>query len=67
MVSWVDTANDESGYRIIRNGEMIAELPADTTSFEDSITLAKGTKMIYQIEVFNAGGSNFSLEISFTC
>jgi len=67
MVSWVDTANNESGYRIIRNGEMIVELPADTTSFEDSIPLAKGTKMIYQIEVFNTGGSNFSLEISFTC
>ncbi len=64
---WTDTAANELGYRIIRNGEVVAELPAEANAFNDSIPLVTGEKMIYQIEVFNSGGSSFSLEFSFTC
>lgn len=64
---WSDVAANEIGYRIIRNGEVVAELPAGANAFTDSIPLVKGEKMIYQIEVFNSGGSSFSLEYSFTC
>ena len=66
-IIWTDTAFNESGYRILRNGEVVAELPAGSTTFSESIPLVKETKMIYQIEVFNAGGSTFSLAISFGC
>jgi hypothetical protein len=66
-ILWTDAAFNESGYRILRNGEVVAELPAGSTSFTESIPLVKETKMIYQIEVFNTGGSTFSLEISFGC
>ena len=31
IVSWVDKANDETGYRVFRNGEAVAELPANST------------------------------------
>jgi len=66
-IIWTDAASNELGYRIIRNGEVVAELPAGANAFNDSIPLVKGEKMIYQIEIFNSGGSSFSLEFSFTC
>lgn len=66
-ILWSNAATNESGYRILRDGEVIAELPAGTNSFEESIPLIKGVKTKYQIEIFNSGGSSFSLEISFTC
>ena len=66
-ILWTDAATNESGYRIIRNGEVVAELPAGANAFDESIPLIKGIKTKYQIEVFNSGGSSFSLEISFSC
>ncbi|NTV37645.1 MAG: hypothetical protein HGA82_00360 [Anaerolineales bacterium] len=66
-ILWTDAATDESGYRILRNGELVAELPAGANTFTDAIPLITGEKTRYQIEVFNSGGSSFSLEISFSC
>src|SRR6266542_20216 len=36
-VTWVDKANNETGYRIFRNGELAIELPANSTTYTDSI------------------------------
>jgi hypothetical protein len=66
-ILWTDAAANESGYRILRNGEVVAELPAGSITFAESIPLVKDIKTKYQIEVFNSGGSSFSLEISFDC
>ena len=66
-LNWSDIANNETGYRVIRNGQQVAELPANSTAFNESIALVAGEKTTYQIEVFNVTGSTISNPISFTC
>jgi hypothetical protein len=66
-INWVDRATNETGYRLIRNGELAADLPADSTTYIDSIDLSAGQSASYRIEVFNASGSVSSSTINVTC
>ena len=66
-LKWADVATNETGYRIIRNGQVVAELPAGSTSYVETITLVAGEKTIYEIEAFNSTGAKRSSPISFEC
>jgi len=66
-IIWVDRATNETGYRVIRNGELAADLPADSTTYTDSFDLTAGQSASYRIEVFNASGSVSSSTINVTC
>ena len=66
-LKWTDVANNETGYRIIRNGQVVAELPANSISYSESIDLVAGEKIIYEVEVFNSTGPKRSSPISFNC
>lgn len=66
-IAWTDRANDEIGYRVIRDGQAVAQLPADSKSYSESISYTAGDKFSYFIEVYNAAGSTRSKEISFSC
>lgn len=65
-VSWVDKDN-EDGYRVVRNDNIIAELPANTTEFKETITLLSGQTVGYSIIAFNAVGNTQSKTISLGC
>lgn len=65
--TWVDYATNETGYRVIRNDQSVAELPANTTTYTDTYAFDAGEKIIYQIEVYNITGSVRSSPISVTC
>jgi SH3-like domain-containing protein len=65
--TWTDYAANETGYRVIRNDQAIAELPADTTAYKDLYTFTTGEKVNYQIEVYNITGFTRSAVISVTC
>ena len=66
-IIWADRADNETGYRIIRNGELAANLPADSTTFTDTVDLTAGQSVAYRIEVFNSSGSQSSSTINITC
>lgn len=66
-INWTDRASDEIGYRVIREGQAVAQLPADSNSYSESVSYTAGDKFSYFIEVYNAAGSTRSKEISFTC
>ncbi len=65
--TWTDYAVNETGYRVIRNDQAIAELPANTTAYKDTYTFAAGEKILYQIEVYNITGFTRSAVIPLTC
>ena len=65
-LSWNDNANNESGYRILRNGEMIAEFPADSTYFSETIPLLSGQSVEYKIRAYNQAGES-DLSVNITC
>ncbi|MBI2332895.1 MAG: hypothetical protein HYU84_12185 [Chloroflexi bacterium] len=65
-VAWSDK-EDETGYRVVRNDVVIAELPADSTEFKETITLLSGQTVGYSIIAFNAIGDTQSKTIALSC
>ena len=59
-LQWLDNADNETGYRIYRNGQMIAELPAGSTSYTDAIYLGIGP-LHYSIRAYNDAGESAPL------
>jgi hypothetical protein len=65
-IRWSDEGN-ETGYRVVRNGNVIAELPADTTQFIETISLLSGQSVGYAVEAFNGVGTTSSKTIALYC
>jgi len=66
-LKWKDVAVNETGYRVIRNGQTVTELAANSTAFSETISMIAGETTVYQIEVYNATGPKRSTPIQFTC
>jgi uncharacterized protein YraI len=66
-IRWSDKTADETGYRIYRNDGVVAELPADSTQYSETITLLSGQSVGYRVEVFNPVGYASSSKISLSC
>ncbi len=66
-LSWKDNANTEKGYRVIRNGEPISELPANSSYFAETISLLSGQSVSYQIQAYNEIGETNSSPANITC
>jgi hypothetical protein len=66
-LTWNDNSDTESGYRIIRDGEKVAELPANSTYFAETIDLLTGETVKYQIQAYNEVGESNGPTASMTC
>jgi len=66
-VDWVDNASNETGYRIFRNGEQAAELPANSTTFSHSVAFESGESIDYYIQVYGPGGTANSSVMRMSC
>jgi len=55
-IIWADNAKDETGYRILRNGQVVAELPANSTTYTESTQLTSGQSAEYYIQVYSDSG-----------
>jgi len=66
-LAWNDKATNETGYRIVRNGEVIAELPVDSTFFAETIAVVSGQSVGYQVRVYNLAGEADSAIATITC
>jgi len=66
-LNWNDNSNNETGYRIMRNGEAVTELPANSTNFSETIPLLSGQNVGYQIQAYNQAGETNSSTASITC
>jgi hypothetical protein len=66
-LTWNDKANNETGYRVLRNGELLIELPANSTTFGETIALNSGQSVSYQIQAYNLIGESISSTASITC
>jgi uncharacterized protein YgiM (DUF1202 family) len=65
-ILWTDK-DGESGYRVLRNSEKVAELPENSAQFNETITLLSGQSVGYNIVAFNAIGSTSSSTVTLTC
>jgi hypothetical protein len=66
-LTWSDNSVTESGYRVIRDGNIIAELPANSNYFSETIALLSGQSVEYQIQAYNQIGETNSSVVSMTC
>jgi len=66
-ILWTDRASDETGYRVIRDNAAVADLPANSTTYTETILLATGESATYYIDVYNSTGSVRSSPIKLTC
>lgn len=66
-ISWTDRATNETGYRILRNGEAAAELPPDSTTYTETIELRAGDSAEYIVQVYNSTDTVNSTPIKLTC
>ena len=66
-MSWTDRATNETGYRVYRDGELLAELPANSTSYTDSIALLSGESTEYYLQVYAPSGSANSSLMKMSC
>lgn len=67
VLKWVDKSTNETGYRVLRNGEVAAELPANSTFYAETINLLSGQSVSYQIQAFNEAGQSASSTATMTC
>ncbi|MBL8099273.1 MAG: SH3 domain-containing protein [Anaerolineales bacterium] len=65
-IRWKDKDN-ESGYRVFRNNEQVAELIANSIEFTETITLLSGQSVGYYVVAFNAVGDTSSKTITLSC
>jgi len=66
-LSWNDNADNESGYRIIRNDVKAADLPVNSTNFAETIDLSSGKSVEYKIQAYNPNGETNSPVVKITC
>jgi uncharacterized protein YraI len=65
--NWNDNADNETGYRIYRNDEVVAELPANSKTFSESVTIQPGQILTYRIEVYNLLGKSSTPAVVIQC
>jgi hypothetical protein len=54
-IQWIDNSNNEDGFRIYRNGNLIASVDSDITTFQDS-NLEYATVYGYSVAAYNQYG-----------
>lgn len=68
-VNWKDLTTGETGYRIFRNGEQIAEMPANSTTYSDAFDVSSNlTQSVeYYVQVYSPAGSANSSVMKMKC
>ena len=65
--NWNDNADNETGYRIYRNDEVIEELPANSRTFSESVAVQPGQSLTYRIEAYNLLGKASAPAVIIQC
>ena len=66
-VDWTDKASNETGYRVYRDGDLLVELPPNSNTYTDSITLLAGESTEYYVQVYSPSGSANSPIMKMSC
>lgn len=64
---WSDRAYNEAGYKVYRDGQVVASLAADSTSYIDVSFVASGQTISYYVEAYSNAGQTKSSTITASC
>jgi hypothetical protein len=57
-LSWSDSADNETGYRVYRFDQLVVDLPEGSTSYTDTEPLPAGTFLQYGVAAYNSAGES---------
>jgi len=66
-VNWAYNANNETGYRVFRNGEQLIELPANSITYTDTFALTADQSVEYYVQVYAPSGTANSSIMRMRC
>ncbi len=66
-LTWSDSSGNETGFHVYRYDVLIAELPANSTSYVDVTYVAPGSDVSYGVAAFNDAGESALRTESFSC
>ena len=66
-LKWNDNAGDESSYRVYRDGKLVAELTANSTTYAETTTIDAAQTLTYGVAAYNTAGESDRVEASFSC
>ncbi len=67
VLTWTDRSNNETGFRIYRDGTVAAEVAANVTTYSDLFAGGAAATYTYRVSAFNASGEALGNPISFSC
>jgi hypothetical protein len=65
-LQWSDKAADETGYRVYRGDSQVADLPSNSSSYEDTVPLAPPQALQYRVTAYNDYGESTPSQVTFT-
>lgn len=66
-LAWNDRSNNEDGYKIYRDQQLIATLAPNSTSYVDIAFVASGKALSYSVEAFNQNWRASTSTITYSC
>lgn len=61
IISWEDKSNDETGFRVYRDGVLLTTVNPNVTTLNDSLPINMGVALTYSVEAVNATGASASI------
>ena len=66
-LAWTDRSNNEDGYKIYRDKQVIETLAPNSTSYVDVTFIATGKTLSYSVEAFNNAWKTSTRTITYGC
>ncbi|MBK9925104.1 MAG: hypothetical protein IPP66_07405 [Anaerolineales bacterium] len=66
-LTWTDRSNGEEGYKVYRDGKVIAWLTPNSTSYVDVAYVAAGKVLQYSVEAYNTAWQLSTSTITYGC
>jgi len=66
-LSWVDRSTSEEGYKVYRDGEVIATLTPNSTYYVDVAFVATGKTLSYTVQAFTADWQASTSPLAYGC
>jgi hypothetical protein len=67
ILQWSDRSSNETGFRVYRDGVVVAELTANSITFTEYFTGSTTVPYAYRVSAYNAAGEAMGGTVSFSC
>ena len=64
---WNDKADNESGYRIFRDGIQVADLPSNSAMYIEMINMPASRRVQYYVQAYNGIGAADGAFVNLIC